>query len=124
MIFVIIICNNIETGHLLDIIDELNLEMIPNNTILVSFDIMNMYSSVDIDRGIATVRNALETRANKTPLTDGIRKGLEICLKCNNSRFCSQNLLQSNGTATGAPNSCLYADLAVFYTDKNILQAK
>ena len=59
MIFVIIICNNIETSHLLDIIDELNLEMIPNNTILVSFDIMNMYSSVDIDRGIATVWNAL-----------------------------------------------------------------
>ena len=34
-------------------------------------------------------------------------------MKCNNSRFGTQNLLQLNGTATGAPNSCLYADLAV-----------
>ena len=29
-----------------------------------------------------------------------------------------------NGTATGAPNSCLYADLAVFNIDKNVLQAQ
>ena len=57
-------------------------------------------------------------------MTDCIIEGLEICLKCNNSRFGSQNLLQLNGTATGAPNSCSYADLAVFNIDKNVLQAK
>ena len=52
------------------------------------------------------------------------QKGLEICLKCNNSRFDSQNLLQLNGTATGAPNSCSYADFAVYDMEKNVLQAK
>ena len=45
-------------------------------------------------------------------------------MKCNNSKFGSQNLLQLNGTTTGAPNSCSYADLAVFDIDKNVLQAK
>ena len=94
--------------------------MIPYNTILVSFDIVNMYPSIDNDRGIAAVRNALETRVNKSPSTDCIIEGLEICLKCNNSRF----LLQLNITATGAPKSCSYADLAVFNIDKNVLQAK
>ena len=98
--------------------------MIPNDTIFVSFDIVNMYPSIDKDRGIAAVRNALEARTNKSPSTDCITEGLEICLKCNNSRFGSQNLLQLNGTATGAPNSCSYADLAVFNIDKNVLQAK
>ena len=44
--------------------------MIPDNTILVSFDIVNMYPSIDNDRGIAAVRDALETRANKSPSTD------------------------------------------------------
>ena len=83
-----------------------------------------MYPSIDNDRGIAAVRNALETRAYKSPSTDCIIEGLEICLKCNNSRFGSQNLLQLNGTATGAPNSCSYADLAVFDIDKIVLQAK
>ena len=60
--------NNIETkirdtSHLLDVFDELNLERIPDNTILVSFDIINMSPSIDNDRGIAAVMNALETRA-------------------------------------------------------------
>ena len=112
------------TSHLLDIIDELNSEMIPDNTILVSLDIVNMYLSIYNDRGIAAVRNALETRASKSPSTNCIKEGLGICLKCNNSTFHSQNLLQLNGIATDVPNSCSYADLAVFNMDKNILQAK
>ena len=52
-----------DTSHLFDIIDELNPERIPDNTILVSFDTMNMYPSIDNDKGITAVRNALETRA-------------------------------------------------------------
>ena len=79
--------------YLIDIIDELNSEIIPENTILVSFDIVNMYPRIDNDRCIAAVWKALETRANKTPLTDYIIEGLEICFKCNNSRSGSQNLL-------------------------------
>ena len=54
-------------SHLLDIISH--------NTILVSFDIVNMYPSIDNDRGIAAVKNALEARANTSPLTDCITEG-------------------------------------------------
>ena len=131
--FIKVVCapltNNIETkirdtSHLLDIIDELNSERVPDNTILVSFDIMNMYPSIDNDRGIAAVRNALETRAYKSPSTECKIEVLETCLKCSNARFGSQNLLQLNGLATGAPNYCSYADLAVFDIDKSVLQAK
>ena len=64
------------------------------------------------------------SRAYKSPSTDSIIEGLEIRLKCNNSRFGSQNLLQLNGTVTGAPNSCSYADLAIFDIDKSVLQTK
>ena len=35
----------------------------------------------------------------------------------NNSVFANENLLQTNGTATGAPNSCSYADIAVSSVD-------
>ena len=106
-----------DTSHLLDIIDELNSEMIPGNTILVSFDIVSMYLSIDDSRGIADVRNALETRKSKSSSINCITEGLEICLNCN-------NLLQLNRTVTGTPNSCSYADVAVFNIDKNVLQAK
>ena len=65
--FIEVVCapltNNIETrirdtSHLLDIIDDINSEMIPDIKILVSFDIVNMYPSISNDRGIAAVRNA------------------------------------------------------------------
>ena len=52
-----------DTSHLLDIIDESNSERIPDNTILVSSDIISMYPGIDNDRSITAVRNALETRA-------------------------------------------------------------
>ena len=57
--FIEVVCvpltNNIETrirdtSHLLDIIDDLNSEIILDNAILVSFDIVNMYPSIDNDR--------------------------------------------------------------------------
>ena len=81
--------------------------MIPDNTALVSFDTVTMYPSIDNDRGMAAVWNALETRANKFA-----------------ERYGLQNLLQSNKTATGPPNSCSYDDLAVFNIDKNLLKTK
>ena len=45
-------------------------------------------------------------------------------MKCNNPIFGSQNLLQLNRAAIGAPNSCSNADLTVFDIDLNVLQAK
>ena len=35
-----------------------------------------MYSSIDNDKGITAVRNALQTKANKAPSTDCIIEGL------------------------------------------------
>ena len=63
--------NNIETrirdtSHLLDVIGELNSGMIPYITILIAFDIVHMHASIDNDRSIAAVRNALKTKENKT----------------------------------------------------------
>ena len=116
-----------DTSHLLDIIDESNSERIPDNTILVSSDIISMYPGIDNDRSITAVRNALETRAEKLPSTDCIIEGLEICLKCNNSRFGSQNHFQLNGTATSAPSHqalVSHADLAVFDIDKTYYKRK
>ena len=37
----------------------------------------------------------------------------EICLLNNNSAFANIHLLKTNDTATGAPNSCSYSDIAI-----------
>ena len=82
--------------------------------ILVSFVIVNMYPSIDNVRGITAVTSFLNMRKTKLPLTECIiRKGLRIYLYHNNSIFTGVNLLQNNGTATGAPNLCSYADITV-----------
>ena len=108
------------TAHLLEIVDELNTTEIPENAMLVSFDIVNMFPSIDNVNGVNTMRAALEKRVVKNPSTECIIEGLEICLFNNNSVFADANLLQTNGTATGAPNSCSYADIAVSPIDEAV----
>ena len=56
-----------DTSQLFDFLGGLNSETIPDNTISVSFDIVNMYPTIDNDRGIVAVRNALVMRKNETP---------------------------------------------------------
>jgi len=90
---------------------------------LVSFDIVNMFPSIDNINGINTVTKALQSRSIQTPSTDCIVEGLKICLFNNNSVFANTNLLQTNGTATGAPNSCSYADMAVSPIDDEVFKA-
>ena len=110
------------TSHLLSVIDDINHRGIPDNTILVSFDVVNMFPSIDNQTGIAAVKLVLESRTTKEPHTECILEGLEICLYNNNSVFGLDNLLQVNGTATGAPNSCSYADIAMLSIDNDIFE--
>ena len=96
---------------------------IPESAILVSLDVENMFPSIDNERGLETVRNKLETRRNKSPPTDCIVEALEIVLTSNNSIFNHQHLVQTNGSATGSKNSCLYSDLALEPIDDEIYHA-
>ena len=68
------------------------------------------------------ITRALETRKQKVPSTKCLIEGLKICLFNNNSIFADNNLLQTNGTATGTPNSCSYADTAVSLIDDAIFE--
>lgn len=116
-------CRIKDTSHLLEIIDEINNTALPDDAILVSFDIVNMFPSISNKQGIACVKKALNTREKKTPPTACILEALEISLKCNNSTFNNQHLVQTDGTAQGAPNSCSYADLATMDIDRKVIQS-
>ena len=54
-----------DTSHLLDIIDTLNEQAISHHTKLVSLDIVNMFPSIDNQRGIQAVQDILNIRAIK-----------------------------------------------------------
>ena len=79
--------------------ETLNAKDIPDNTILVSFCIVNMFPSIDNSRGVAAVKSALDSRTNLSPSTECIIEILEICLTNNNLTFACQNVIQANETA-------------------------
>ena len=80
-----------DTGHMLDIIDETNNSNLPTNSIIVSFDIVNMLTSIDNKSGLKSVHDILELRESKFPPTSCIIETLELCLSCNNSIFNNMN---------------------------------
>jgi hypothetical protein len=112
-----------DTSHMLEIIDELNENGIPENAVLVSLDIENMFPSIDNARGMETIRRRLQREENFPLPTEHIIEALEIILTCNNSKFNGKDYLQKNGTATGAKNSCSYSDLALEPIDDEIFKA-
>jgi len=109
---------------MLDIIDEINVNGIPENAILVSLDIENMFPSIDNTRGMETIRRRLDQEQDFPLPTECIIEALEIILTSNNSKFHGTNYLQKNGAATGAKNSCSYSDLALEPIDDEIYTCK
>ena len=101
------------TGHILDIIDEINNSSLPTNSILVGFEIVNMFPSIDNKSGLKSVHDILELCDSKFPSTSCVIEALGPCLSCNNSIFNNTNYLQTNGTAQRPHMSCSYADLAL-----------
>ena len=113
-----------DTDHFLEIIDQINTDGLPDNVSLVSFDIVNMFPSISNEHGVRTVQKALQRRSKKHPSTQCIIEALKITLTCNNSKFNGRHLLQTDGTAMGAPNSCSYADLATAPIDDQVYEAQ
>ena len=68
-----------DTGHVLNIADELNRSNFPSESILVGFDIVNMFPSIDNNFGLKTVFEILKSRANKFPPTQSVIEALELC---------------------------------------------
>ena len=47
--------------------------------ILVSYDIVNMFPSIDNQSGLQALKNALEARQEQSPPTDCIIEALNLC---------------------------------------------
>ena len=54
-----------DTSHKLDIIGNLNDSHLPENSDLVSFDVVNMFPSIDNESGIKAVKRVLNDRESK-----------------------------------------------------------
>ena len=102
-----------DTGLMVNIVDELNRLNLRSGSILVRFDIVNMFPNINNNLGLKTVFEVWESRVNKFPSTQSVIEALELCLTYYNSIFNNKNYLQSDGTGQGPHMSCYYADLAL-----------
>ena len=110
---------------MLKIVDELNDVGILESDLLVSFDIVNMFPSIDNKIGVERVRKKLVQFSEKFDVpVDGIIEALEICLYKNCSTYQGQYWLETDGTAMGPKNSCSYADIVAECVDLRVLEAK
>ena len=107
---------------MLDIIDNLNSLDLPLDSILVSFDVINMFPNFDNNLGLSSVKKYLDLCSKNIPPTNCLLEALELCLKCNNSIFNNENYLQIDGTAQGLHMSCSYAVIAMADFDKEALE--
>ena len=57
---------------MLDIIDSLNDSDLPENSVIVSFDVAIMFLSIDNKSGIKAVKKVLNNRESKNPPTECI----------------------------------------------------
>ena len=107
-----------DTPDMLDIIDDINnSNMITGNSILVSFDILNIFPSIENISGLEGVSEILSNTGSDFPPAECILEALTLCLECNNSVFVNVFYLQENGRAMGPHISCFYSDIAMFRFD-------
>ena len=100
-----------DTPNMLNIIDDINNNnMITNSSILVSFDIVNMFPSISKFSGLEAVSEILSNRGSDFPPAE-----------CINSVFDNVFYLQENGTAMGPHMSCSYCDIAMYRFDIKVL---
>ena len=98
-----------DTSDMLDIIDDINNNnMIMDSSVLVSFDIVNMFPSIDNTSGLEAVSDILSNTESDFPPVECSLEALTICLECNISVFDNVFYLQENGTAMGPYMSCSY----------------
>ena len=107
---------------MLNIIDMINdCNILTEDSVLVSFDIVNMFPSIRNVSGLEAVSEILENRETNFPPTECILQALKLCLECNNSVFNEKFFLQEDGTAMGPHMSCSYSDIAMYRFDLKAL---
>ena len=112
----------IDTSQFLCKVEEVNRKYngTLDDVLLVTWDIENMFPSINNEMGIAACKQALDARAVPNPPTDCIIDALKIVLENNISYFNHHIYQQVEGTAMGPNHACSYADLSLAPIDQKV----
>jgi hypothetical protein len=103
------------TKNSLDIITDLKALTMPSNALLFSADAKAMYTNIDTNTGVNSIRLFLNENSRKIPSnfpTDLFLEVLSIVMRNNIFSFSNTYWLQLTGTAMGTPTACSYATIA------------
>jgi len=95
-----------------EVIQDLKNLDIPENALIFSADAKSMYTNIDTEIGVASIRDLIlqnnETLQDNFP-TELFLQVLKIVMNNNIFTFANTYWLQLSGTAMGTPSACLYA---------------
>ena len=84
---------------------------LPENSLLVSMDVIGLYDNIPNDEGIESLGEALEERKDPKVPTGFIQRMMEVVLKWNLFEFHEATYLQKVGVAMGIHPAPNYADI-------------
>ena len=100
-----------DTPDLLRMIQKLNKgPKLPTNTLIVTWDVVSLFTNIKHTEGLRSLENKLEMRLTKKVPTDFIIKLMEVILKHNIFEFHDGLWKQEVGAAMGSPPVPSYAN--------------
>ncbi|XP_033729648.1 uncharacterized protein LOC117318802 [Pecten maximus] len=94
---------------------------LPDDTLLVTMDVVSLYTNIPHEDGIIACRSAWDTRGNKHPSTDSLVELLKLVLTLNNFTFNGEHYLQVSGTAMGTKMAPSYANVFMGHLETRLL---
>ena len=98
---------------------------VPEGTILTSFDVSNLYTSIPHPLGLEAVRYWVEKHRgmiNERFKTDFIIKAIHLVLEENTFNFDGKTYRQIKGTAMGTKVAPSYANLVMGFLEEKLYQ--
>ena len=114
-----------DTTHFLQTI-LLSNPNIPDNPILVTFDVKSLYTNIPHNEGIRyNLKQLINFYGENLPLpAENLKRMFEFTLKENYFTFNNECYLQIHGTSMGSPFAPSYANIFMGEVEKNILDVR
>ena len=98
-----------------------NLPPLPDDLILCTIDVVGLYPNIPHEEGLIAIRKALDTRKDKSILTDSFIELAECVLKNNIFGHDKSALKQHKGTAIGTKMAPPYVIIFMYFLEEDIL---
>ena len=97
-----------------DFIDAIKTVQIPDDYILVSFDVKSLFTSIPLQLALQCTETAIQQSTVKLPLpTEDVMDLLNLCLTSTYFKYNGKHYKQLHGTAMGSPVSVVVAEIVM-----------